>query len=113
MHTKHDVHYRAWWWHNITAKLDRLGNRISSDDRPRIEAALAKYVKPGVTAKEVKAFDLKHQKRIRAEHGECRWCYINWPPGQAGVPPRPQFDDENPEERWANTIAAVTAAARR
>jgi hypothetical protein len=106
-----NIHYRAWWWHDITAKLDRLANRIPSGQRPRIEAALAEKVKP-VTAEEVAevtAFDLKHQEEIRARFGECRWCYFNWPPGQAGVPPRPQFEDK--PLSFANTLAAVQRVA--
>ena len=39
-----DLHYRVWWWHRMTAKLDALGNVIPADQRPRIEAALAKKV---------------------------------------------------------------------
>jgi hypothetical protein len=58
-------------------------------------------VKP-VTAKQVTECDLQHQKKIRTEHGECRGCYLNWPPGQAGVPPRPKF-----EKGFPNVIAAV------
>jgi hypothetical protein len=39
-----DLHYRAWWWHRMTTKLDALGNVIPADQRPRIEAALAEKV---------------------------------------------------------------------
>jgi hypothetical protein len=57
----------------MTAKLDALGNVIPADQRPRIEAALAKKV-PRVTAAGVTAFDLVYQEKFRAEHGECRGC---------------------------------------
>jgi hypothetical protein len=105
-HARKGIHYRSWWWHDMSAKLDRLGNRISPDDRRKIEAALAKEVMP-VTAKQVTEYDLQQQKKIRAEHGECRGCYLDWPPGQAGVPPRPKFPEAR--ERFANTIATVMA----
>jgi hypothetical protein len=98
-----DLHYRVWWWHRMTAKLDALGNVIPADQRPRIEAALAEKV-PKVSAAEVTAFDLVYQQKFRAEHGECRGCYLSWPEGTEGVPPRPQFED--------NGFAGILAAAR-
>jgi hypothetical protein len=104
-HGHPDVHYRAWWWHHMTAKLDQLGNRIG-DARPKIEAALAEKVPP-VTAVEVTAFDLQHQEKIRADRGECRGCYYSWPPGQDGVPPRPAYVDDEPD--FSKVLAAVTA----
>jgi hypothetical protein len=100
---KPNVNSRAWWWHDMTAKLDRLGNRLPSDQRSKIEAALAKRVPP-VTTAEVTAFDLAHQKEIRTKFGECRNCYYSWPSGTDGVPPRPHFEEQKP---WANVIAAV------
>jgi hypothetical protein len=39
-----DVGYRCSFWERITRKLDRLRNKVSADDRRRIEAALAKRV---------------------------------------------------------------------
>jgi hypothetical protein len=104
VHFKRDAHYRAWWWHHLTAKLDRLGNRIAKH-RAKIEMALAKNVAP-VTAAEVTVFDLQHQQQFRAEHGECRNCYLDWPPGQDGVPPRPPDYDAAPD------FSAVLAAVR-
>jgi hypothetical protein len=91
-HSAQDVSYRAWWWHRMSAKLDALGKRIPPDQRPRIEAMLAEKVRP-VTAEEVTAFDLAHQAQIRAQVGECRACYLQWPEGTAGVPPRPHAED--------------------
>jgi hypothetical protein len=44
-----------------------------------------------VMAKQVTAYDLREQRKFRAEHGECPGCYPYWPEGQAGVPPRPRF----------------------
>jgi hypothetical protein len=103
-----DAHYRAWWWHRMNAKLNALGNRIPADDRPRIEPALVEKV-PKVTADEVTAYDLQHQhkRRVELELGECRACYLDWPEGQAGVPPRPEFPEVPETERWANVLAAV------
>ena len=43
---------------------------------------------------EVTAFDPTYQEKFRAEHGECRGCYLSWPEGTEGVPPRPQFEDD-------------------
>jgi hypothetical protein len=105
VHSKPDVNYRAWWWHHMTAKLDRLGNVIPPDQRPRIDAALAKRV-PLVTAAEVTAFDLAYQKEMREDglSEGSRGCYLNWPEGTEGVPPRPQFEKREP---WANVIAAL------
>ena len=103
----------------MTAKLDALGNVIPADQRPRIEAALAKKV-PKVSAAEVTAFDLVYQEKFRAEHGECRGCYLSWPEGTEGVPPRPQFEDDGfagvlaarPSKSSAcSMIAAATALA--
>jgi hypothetical protein len=76
-----DTHYRSWWWHHVAERLDRLGNRISPDDRHRIEAALAAKVRR-VTAKQVTAYDLREQRKFRAEHGECPGCYPYWPEGE-------------------------------
>jgi hypothetical protein len=97
-------HYRAWWWHDVAAKLAKLGNVIPLDQHPRIEAALAKRVPPVTDAAEVTACDLAHQVETRAEYGECRGCYLKWPEGTEGVPPRPHFQEQEP---WANLIAAV------
>ena len=83
VHLDQTVHYRAWWWHRIGAKLDALGNRIPADDRPRIEAALAKEV-PKVSTDEVAAYALQHGS-------------LDWP----GAPPRPKK-----ATRWTNTLAA-------
>jgi hypothetical protein len=54
-----------------------------------------------VSAAEVTAFDLVYQEKF---HGECRGCYLSWPEGTEGVPPRPQFEDDG--------FAGVPAAAR-
>src|SRR5262245_22011983 len=35
---------RRRFWYDVTTKLDRLSNRVSPDDRQRIEAAIAKRV---------------------------------------------------------------------
>jgi hypothetical protein len=80
----------------MTTKFDVLGHVIPADQRPRIEAALAKKV-PKVSAAEITAFDLVYQEKFRAEHGECSNCYLRWPEGTEGVPPRPQFEDAG---RW-------------
>jgi hypothetical protein len=98
-----DLHYRVWWWHRMTTKLDALGNVIPADQRPRIEAALAKKV-PKVSAAEITAFDQVYQEKFRAEQGECRGCYLSWPEGTEGVPPRPEFECDG--------FARVLAAAR-
>jgi hypothetical protein len=45
----------------MNAKLDALGNVIPADQRPRIEAALAKKV-PKVSAAEITAFNLVYQE---------------------------------------------------
>ena len=74
-------------------EADKLGNRIPPDQRPRIEAVLAKEVPP-VTAAEVTAFDLAHQEKIRAEYGECLGCYLSWPKGTEGVPLRPPSSEK-------------------
>jgi hypothetical protein len=54
-YSKQDVGYRAKWWQRMTAKLDALGNVIPADDRPRIEAALAKNVSK-LTPKELASY---------------------------------------------------------
>jgi hypothetical protein len=87
----------------MTTKLDALGNVVPADQRPHIEAALAKKV-PKVSAAEVTAFDLVYQEKFRAEHGECGGCYLSWPESTEGVPPRPQFEDDG--------FTGVLAAAR-
>jgi hypothetical protein len=105
-----NANYRAWWWHHMTAKLDALGNRIGAE-RAKIEAQLAKEVPP-VTADEVTAFDLAHQQKERDEYGEGPGCYLRWPPGQEGVPPRPPSPPDPPRgEMFANTVAAVAAVS--
>ena len=111
VHHDPDVHYRAWWWHHMTARLDALGNRLPPDERPKIEAALADKVPP-VTAAEVAAYDLhrQHDVRVVRGYGECRGCYMRWPPGQAGVPPRPPpFDRDATAEEQAAAIESVVA----
>jgi hypothetical protein len=72
----------------MTTKLDALGNVIPADQRPRIEAALAKKV-PKVSAAEITAFDLVYQEKFRAEYGECRNCYLSWPQGRSNSSGRP------------------------
>ena len=99
------AHYRAWWWYRISKKLDALANRVLPDDRRKVEAALAREV-PRPTAEEVATYDLRCQADMRSEHGECPGCYLGWPEGLAGVPPRPPKPPES--ERWANVIAAIT-----
>lgn len=84
VHLDQTVHYRAWWWHRIGAKLDALGNRIPADDRPRIEAALAKEV-PKVSAADVAAY--------AQQHGS-----LDWP----GTPPRTKK-----AMQWTNALAAL------
>lgn len=39
------VHQRCWFWESVTERLDRLGNRVSSEKRKSIEAAIAKKVR--------------------------------------------------------------------
>jgi hypothetical protein len=39
-----DVNRRCQFWEEVTRKLDRLDNRVSADDRCRIEAVLAERV---------------------------------------------------------------------
>jgi hypothetical protein len=41
-----DTAQRSGFWHHARAVLDRLGNRITLDQRAKIEAALAARVKP-------------------------------------------------------------------
>jgi hypothetical protein len=38
------VHQRCWFWDEATQRLDRVGDRMSSQDRKRIEAAVAQKV---------------------------------------------------------------------
>ena len=38
------LHQRCWFWDEVKQELDRLGNRMSSPDRERIEAAVAAKV---------------------------------------------------------------------
>jgi hypothetical protein len=38
------VHQRCWFWDHVKERLDRLGKRISPEDRKKIEAAIAKKV---------------------------------------------------------------------
>jgi hypothetical protein len=42
---------RAWFWDEVSRRLDRLANRVSVEDRKRIEAAVAAKVPP-VTKKQ-------------------------------------------------------------
>jgi hypothetical protein len=37
-------HQRAWFWNDVIKRLDGLANRVSVEDRRRIEAAVAKKV---------------------------------------------------------------------
>jgi hypothetical protein len=46
---------RAYFWNDVTLQLDQLSNRVSKDDRARIEAALEKKV-PRLTRKEYDAW---------------------------------------------------------
>jgi hypothetical protein len=39
------IHQRCWWWDALNKRLDQLGNRISQENRRRIEAAIAKKVR--------------------------------------------------------------------
>ncbi len=42
---------RAWFWQEVAHQFDRLANRISRDDRRRLEATIAKKV-PRLTREE-------------------------------------------------------------
>jgi hypothetical protein len=88
VHLKQDVFYRVWFWHRIRGKLDALGSQIPSEERRKIEASLAEHVPDDVTPKMVAAYDIAYQRRMRAQFGEFPGVYLDWPPGQAGVPPR-------------------------
>jgi hypothetical protein len=48
---------RAWFWDEVKRRIDRLANRVSVEDRERIEAAVAAKVPP-VTKKQ-------HEKIVR------------------------------------------------
>jgi len=82
-----EAHYRACWWHRMNAKLKKLGKQLPRSQRPSIEAALAKMVKP-VTAAEVTAFDRAYTKDWRTKFGSV--YYLSWPKGTKGVPARPR-----------------------
>ena len=41
MEGKGSIHARRYFWDEVHDRLDQLGNRISIDDRRRIEAAIA------------------------------------------------------------------------
>jgi hypothetical protein len=36
---------RVWFWDNVNVRLNRLGNRVSPQDRKKIEDAIARKVK--------------------------------------------------------------------
>jgi hypothetical protein len=36
---------RVWFWDNVNARLDRLGSRLSPQDRKKVEEAIARKVK--------------------------------------------------------------------
>src|SRR5262245_42285045 len=38
------IHQRCWFWDEVKKRLDHLGNRMSPQDRERIEAAVATKV---------------------------------------------------------------------
>jgi hypothetical protein len=52
---------RAFFWQEAMQQLDRLANRISKDDRARIEQAIAKKV-PRLTRQEYDAWLVKRAK---------------------------------------------------
>ena len=60
-------HYRACWWHHMTAKLDSLHNVLSPDDRRKVAASLAEKVPP-VTAEEIRAYDIAYTEKQCAAH---------------------------------------------
>jgi hypothetical protein len=39
------IHQRCWWRDALNKRLDQLGNRISQENRRRIEAAIGKKVR--------------------------------------------------------------------
>jgi hypothetical protein len=53
---------------------------------------------PNAATGPVEYLDVEH------ELVECRGCYLRRPEGTGGVPPRPQFEEEEP---FANVNAAV------
>jgi hypothetical protein len=56
---------RAWFWVNVMQRLDGLANRVSKDDRERIEAAVGKKV-PRPTAAEYEEI----VRNMRSIHGQ-------------------------------------------
>lgn len=66
VHRKQSPQYRAEFWQRIRAKLDSLHNRISPDDRRKIEAALAEKVPP-LTRDEKSALRAGEKRRKSAK----------------------------------------------
>jgi len=58
------VHHRRYFWDAVHERLDQLGNRMSIDDRRRIEAAITHKVprlspeEHDASVKEVQKYDL-------------------------------------------------------
>ena len=58
------VHHRRYFWDAVHERLDQLGNRLSTDDRRRIEAAITHKVprlspeEHDASVKEVQKYDL-------------------------------------------------------
>jgi hypothetical protein len=56
--------HRPHFWADIRQRLDHLGNRITADDRAKIEAALAKRVPP-LTASEQAEWETEQRRLAR------------------------------------------------
>ena len=57
---------RAYFWRKVCERLDRLGNRVSADDRKRFEAAIAAKV-PKLTEQEFEE-SLKRQEELFGDY---------------------------------------------
>ena len=55
---------RIHFWRDARKRLDQLGNRITAQDRSKIEAALAQRVTP-TTAAEEDAFDREWKASVK------------------------------------------------
>jgi hypothetical protein len=97
-HDEHNVHRRAWFWHDIMQRLASLD--LSAEQRSHITTLVAKRL-PKPTTAEITAYDQTECARIRKHNG---WpddanfpgAFLHWPPrtrGAAKPPPRkgPRF----------------------
>jgi hypothetical protein len=102
---EYSPHYRAWWWRRMNAKLDRLATVLTPADRTKIDAALAVKV-PKVSPEEIIAYDREYTQHMHTTRNvplDKPGCYLEWPKGTEGLPPRPEFK----KEPFAGPIAAI------